>query len=250
MKLTSKQKISLSIHKIISFVFFPILFPVLVAWMKHYQGYRIHAIKQLRKEFKDLKKQAKGGLLICPNHLTFIDSLLLIWAFSSPFNYMKNFRTMSWNLPKESHVSANLLYRVICYLGKCLLISTDNIKNKDTMDKASYLINKGEYMMVFPEGTRSVTGRIFTENFVYGVGKLFIDSETENMLCVYIRGDKQLVASKMPEKADRFTINLKLIQPQTSQNGRRAMRDVSNQIIDTLVAMELQYFEGKPDVGQ
>jgi hypothetical protein len=250
MKLTSKQKLSLTIQKYISFVFFPLLFPFLVGWMKHYQGYRIHAIKDLRKQFKGLKKQAKGGLLICPNHLTFIDSLLILWACSSPFNYMKNFRTMSWNLPKESHVSANKLYRVICYLGKCLLISTDNAKNKDTMDKSSYLINKGQYMMVFPEGTRSVTGRIYTENFVYGVGKLFIDSKTENMLCVYIRGDKQIAASKMPEKKERFTINLKLIQPQTAQNGRRAMRDVSNQIIDTLVAMESQYFEGKSVVRQ
>ncbi len=243
MILTNKQKVSLKIQKYFSFVFFPILFPFLVWWMKHYQGYRIHAIKDLRKQFKDLKKQAKGGLLVCPNHLTFIDSILLTWAFSSPLSYMKNFRTMSWNLPKESHVSANYLYRIICYLGKCLLIYTDNKNNKDTMDKASYLINKGQYMMVFPEGTRSKTGRIYTENFVYGVGKLFLDSETENMLCVYIRGDKQKAASKMPEKKERFSIALKLIQPQSTQKGRRAMRDVSNQIIDTLVAMESDYFE-------
>jgi hypothetical protein len=65
------------------------------------------------------------------------------------------------------------------------------------------------------------------------------------MLCVYIRGDKQQVASKMPEKKDRFTIKLKLIEPKTTQKGRRAMRDVSNQIIDTLVGMESDYFDEK-----
>ena len=113
------------------------------------------------------------------------------------------------------------------------------------MQKASHLISKGQYMMVFPEGTRSVTGRIYTENFVYGVGKLFLDSQTEHMLCVYIRGDQQQVATKMPAKKDRFTIQLKLIQPKSSQKGRRAMREVSNQIIDTLVEMEAQHFDEK-----
>ncbi|TDR22557.1 lysophospholipid acyltransferase family protein [Marinicella litoralis] len=241
MNIALKHRIQLTMQKSVALVCFPLLFSMVIIWFKFFKKYQIKDMKAVRQQFKQIKQNNPDGLLVCPNHLTFIDSMILIWAFGSPWSYLRSFRTMCWNLPKASHVKESKLYRAICYLGKCILIEPDTKASKLTMDKASYLLNKGQYVMVFPEGTRSNTGRINTENFIYGVGKLHIDSGLKQLLCVYLRGDAQQTASKMPKQAEQFTVTLKLITAETEQHGRRAMRDVATQMIDSLVAMEAQY---------
>ena len=109
------------------------------------------------------------------------------------------------------------------------------------MDKASHLLNSGQYVMVFPEGTRSQTGTVNTEDYIYGVGKLHVDSEPNELLCVYLRGKNQTTSSKMPAKSERFTIQMQLVTITTELTGRRAMRDVSAQMIEQLVKMEANY---------
>lgn len=220
----------------------PVLYFLVVLWMKYIQNYRIKDIKSIRRRFKDITQQNRTGLLICPNHLTYIDSLLLAWAFASLGSYMANFRTFCWNLPNARNVQESLLYRVICYLGKCILIDEDPQKAKQTMHKAAYLLHHGQYVMIFPEGRRSKTGRVDTENHVYGVGKLHMDSHLTEVLCVYLRGEHQQSASKMPAKGERFNVNMQLQTIDNEQQGRRAMRTAANQIITTLEHMEDHYF--------
>jgi len=245
MHINLKDRVQLQVQKWVSLLVFPLLFSILIFWLKFIKKYRIQNLKAIRQQFKQIKQSSPNGLLICPNHLTFLDSMILMWAFSTPWSYLMNFRTLCWNLPKASHVKASKLYRAICFLGKCILIEADTKASKLTMDKASYLLNKGHYVMVFPEGTRSKTGKINTENFIYGVGKLHIDSGLKQLLCVYLRGKSQTTASKMPKNSEQFTINMQLLEASSEQTGRRAMRAVATQMIDTLVEMESQYYAVK-----
>lgn len=243
MKLSKKQSLLLKVQQASCFLFLPVLFPMIIFWMKYIQKYRINNIKKIRGDFKRLVRERKAGLLVCPNHLTYIDSMLLMWAFGSPLFYLRNFKSMCWNLPKSAHVKESILYRVICYLGKCIPISTQLSESKLAMKKATSLLQEGHYMMVFPEGTRSKTGRINTETFIYGVGQMHIDSKFNDLLCVYIRGAHQRLASKMPIKSERFDINMQLVSPVSESRGRRAMRDVAGQIINHLVSMEKSKFK-------
>ncbi len=245
MNIFNRKRLKLSSQKTISLLFFPVLYPTLVCWLRWVRKYRIKDLKSVRKQFKQIKQNHPGGLLVCPNHLTYIDSIILIWAFATPWSYFSNYRTMCWNLPKASNVQESWLYRSICYLGKCLLIPDDLQQAQATMEDASYLLNTGQYVMVFPEGTRSHTGRINTENYVYGVGKLHADSPQSELLCVYLRGDKQQKASKMPKKSEQFSIQLKLVSISTELSGRRAMRDVATQMIDHLSRMETAYMDSQ-----
>ncbi|KAA3639087.1 MAG: hypothetical protein DWP95_11190 [Proteobacteria bacterium] len=238
MKLINKQRWPLTIQKAIAYICFPLLYVLVVLWMKYIQKYRINDIRQVRQQFKQIAQQNPSGLLICPNHLTYIDSLLLAWAFSSLGNYMLHFRTFCWNLPNARNVQESVLYRVICYLGKCILIDEDPEKAQQTMRKAAFLLHHGHYVMIFPEGRRSQSGRVDTENYIYGVGKLHMDSHLDQVLCVYLRGEKQQAATKMPHKGERFDIRLQLQTIDNEQQGRRAMRAAAQQIISTLARME------------
>lgn len=251
MNIKPKQRGLLVIQQLVAYLSFPLLYFLVVLWMKYIQKYRIRDMKQIRRRFKNIKAQNPNGLLICPNHLTYIDSLLLVWAFSSLGSYLLTFKTVCWNLPNARNVQESLLYRVICYLGKCILIDEDPEKAKQTMSKAAYLLDHGHYVMIFPEGRRSTSGRVDTENHIYGVGKLHTDSHLKQVLCVYMRGEQQQTASKMPDRGDTFNIKMQLQTIDTNQQGRRAMRTAANTIINTLSHMEADYFAAdKADAGQ
>jgi len=242
MKLTRRQIWPMAVQKVIAYLCMPLLYFLVVLWMKYIKNYRIHELRSIRRQFKQISQQNPSGLLICPNHLTYIDSLLLAWAFSSMGSYLLRFRTFCWNLPNARNVQESALYRVICYLGKCILIDEDPEKAKQTMNKAAYLLHHGHYVMIFPEGRRSKNGRVDSENYIYGVGKLHMDSHLSQVLCVYLRGDKQQAATKMPGKGERFNIRMKLQTIDSEQQGRRAMRAAASQIIHTLEQMEAEFF--------
>jgi 1-acyl-sn-glycerol-3-phosphate acyltransferase len=226
----------------LSFLFFPFLFFVVWFWMAFVQRYRIQDLNAVRKQYRAITQKHKGSILLCPNHLTFLDSLILIWALVPPWRYCLTFRRFPWNLPKEAHVENNRLYRFICYLGKCICIPTDKDKSKQVMKKALYLTHHHQDLMIFPEGTRSKTGRINTSNYIYGVGQLMIDSPSLTVVSVYLRGRHQEKDSDFPKKGETFNISLQVLHPSTDKKGLRAMRDMASQLIDQLVLMEEDHF--------
>ncbi len=238
----SMNKMGLWFQQLICFLLFPLLYLLCIFWMKYVRKYRINNLSEIRDQYRKICQANANGLLVCPNHLTFIDSMLLIWAFASPWQYSTHFRSLCWNLPKASHVKESWVHRVVCYLGKCLLIEKELSASKQTMSTASKLLQKGHHIMVFPEGTRSDTGRVNEKNFVYGVGQLHIDSELPQVLMVYLRGKQQLKATKLPVKGEHFTIDMKLVEIQSDQKGRRAMRDVAGKMIGALVELEELYW--------
>lgn len=237
-----KNRVGLLFQQVICFLLFPLLYVLCIFWMKYVRKYRINNMDDIRAAYQKICHSHAKGLLVCPNHLTFIDSMLLIWAFGSPWHYSKNFRSLCWNLPKASHVKESWVHRVVCYLGKCLLIEKELSASKQTMSTASHLLQKGHHIMVFPEGTRSDTGRVNDKNFVYGVGQLHLDSELPQVLMVYLRGKQQIKATKLPVKGEQFTIDMKLVEIHSDQKGRRAMRDVASKMIGALIELEQLYW--------
>ena len=225
-----------------------LLYPLLWVWVFFIRCYRIDDLKNIRNEFKAIKNQISGPLILCPNHLTYIDSILLIFAFGSLWDYFWNFRTCSWNFPKTEHTKNNLLYKTICYLGKCIFFDLNNATEqpKQTMQKAKYLLSRGEYILFFPEGHRSIDGLVDTKNFAYGVGKLITEVPNVTVLCVYLRGSSQKTRSNFPNKHDRFYCKLNLITPEVPNiiinNNLRNYREISRTIVQTLAKMEQDYF--------
>src|SRR5579885_3587217 len=74
----------------------------LILFMKVFLRYRIQGLNEIRAGFRELTK-SKEPLLICSNHLTYIDSVLLIYALGNHWWYLFNFRCLSWNLPAREY---------------------------------------------------------------------------------------------------------------------------------------------------
>ena len=153
----------ISAVKIQSYVCWLLLLPfggflVLLMLLK---GYRIKNIRETRAEFKKIIAENKGRpLLICSNHLTFIDSALIIWGLASNWWFVRNYRVFPWNLPAGDFFKKKLKYHLTLYLTKCIFIHRDGTgEHKNAiLGLCRFLLKRGHTVLVFPEGQRSRKG--------------------------------------------------------------------------------------------
>jgi hypothetical protein len=222
----------------------------LVFLMRWVRGYRIAELRSLRRKFARIVADGRP-LLICANHLTFIDSALMIWAFGSNWRYFFRFREFSWNLPAGDFFKKRLHFRLVAYLSKCIFIHRDGTKeHKDgVLAQCHWLLRRGEIISIFPEGRRSRIGRCVRERITDGVGKLLAAKPGCRALCVYLRGDKQTTFSDYPAKGSVLRLRLRLITPRTSASGRSAYADLAGQVADTIATLEREHFaeHGAPE---
>lgn len=224
---------------------------LLILLMKIWRGYKIENIKEIRNHFREIweeKQRTKSPLIICANHLTFIDSALIIWALASNFWYLFNYKAFTWNLPAGDFFKKKLHYHLTLYLTKCIFLDrkgTPAHKNA-VLNLCRYLLEKGNIVLIFPEGQRSRTGIFENERLRFGVGKIITSLENAKVLCIYLRGDKQETFSNYPPKNSRFSLKMKLITPTISEeiSKKRASVEVIKEIGATIKEMENEFFAG------
>lgn len=216
---------------------------VLVRFRGHYT---ISGFRAIRMRFKEITSN-KAPLIVCANHLTLIDSVLMMRAFASPLRYLFSYRLLCWNIPAIENTKKKLSWLIITYLAKCILIERMGSASHTAkiVDKLSWLIPRGELVMLFPEGTRSRSGRIDPHAINYGVGKILQRTPGCRVICVYQRGRRQATFSDFPARGDVIDMDMQVITPRTDAKGRRAISELSNQIINKLQEMEQNYLTKK-----
>jgi hypothetical protein len=221
-----------------------LLWPLALLWMRWLRGYRIDHLAQVRRRARGLLRQAGGAVLICPNHLTWIDSLLVQWAISSPWELLPRFHRFAWNVPEANNFSRNLWLRCTCYLAKCLPIRRGGERGtqRRVLIKLVHLLRGGEAVMLFPEGGRSRAGRVDPRSISYGAGRIANSVPGCRVLCVYLRGEKQQLATLLPQRNQRFRVEFALLRPIAQRPGLRAARETALLIGETLAALEKRHF--------
>jgi len=221
-----------------------ILGPLLIVALK-LMRYRIRNLGLQRAVVRSLLKEHSGPWIICPNHLTMIDSVILAYALAPLYRYMFRYRTLAWNLPEQENFQSNAFLAITCYLTKCIPVNRggDREKMKKTLEKCTYLLSRGESIVVFPEGGRTRTGRVDMDNFSYGVGRLISKIPNCRVMCVYMRGDRQTAYSDIPQFGERFYQKISVMTPHLHDTGLKGQRDCAKQIVEHLARMENEYFE-------
>jgi len=207
--------------------------------------YRVRDLRQVRRTVKALFREHPGPWIICPNHLTMIDSLILQCAMAPLFGYMIRYRWLPWNLPERSNFQKNLFLTLFCYLSKCIPINRGGDRGhiRSTFDRCLYLMRKRESLLIFPEGGRSRTGRVAVEKASYGVGRLVANAPDCRVMCIYLRGDGQETWSGIPRFGERFTMKIEPFEPEMDGKGLKAQRSCALQIVGHLARMEEEYFD-------
>ena len=107
----------------------------------------------------------------------------------------------------------------------------------------TWLLARGQSVVIFPEGGRSRVGRVDRESVTYGVGQVLQAVPGTRVLCVFLRGRGQEAYSDYPARGETFVVRLKRIAPSTVSAGMRGARDLAMQIVGQLSEMETQYFD-------
>ena len=129
-------------------------------------GYRIRNLKQVRHEVADLQREYQGPWLVCPNHLTMIDSALIGYGMMSISGHILGFRKVPWNLPERDNFQRSPFLALLCYLVKCLPVNRGGSREElqRVIEKCRFILGKGQNLMIFPEGGRSRSGRVDRKN--------------------------------------------------------------------------------------
>ncbi|MCF8024343.1 MAG: 1-acyl-sn-glycerol-3-phosphate acyltransferase [Desulfobacteraceae bacterium] len=210
-------------------------------------GYRVRNLVRIRRRVNELMRRHKGPWLICANHLTLIDSFILAYVMFPAYRYMIHFRLVPWNMPEYMNFNRNRVVGGFCYLTKCIPVVRGGDRDvvNLSLEKCVRLLYKGENLMIFPEGTRSRTGRINTSDYTYNVGKWFCNIENVRVMCIYLRGDHQTTYGDFPKFGEKFTVMVEQCRPYTNLRGLRAYRACAGQIIEHLADMEKRYFASR-----
>lgn len=225
----------------------PLWVPIVMGYLRFVRGYRISDLEGVRYEFGRLRRESTAPMLLCANHLTLIDSMIIGWALRSAWGYTKDWDSFAWNTPERTNFAGNRLHVALSYLAKCVPITRGG-KREDTgavLNRVSSLLSRGELALVYPEGGRSRSGRVDAESAAWGVGRIVGAVPGCRVLCIYLRGDAQATWSSFPAKGDTLSLSLACIEPKSDHRGARKSRDLARQIVSKLASMEQEYFDGR-----
>lgn len=204
-------------------------------------GYRIRDLKRVRKKIRRMFLEHDGPWIICPNHLTMIDSIILSYGMASLADHILHFRRVPWNLPERKNFQRSVLLAGLCYLSKCLPVDRGGSREELQLllEKCRWVLERGQNLLIFPEGGRSRTGRVKRENYSYGVGRFVEECHRCRVMLIYLRGDKQQSYSLIPKFGDRFTMVAEVFDPGRMEgSGLRVQREYARRMIDRLAVME------------
>jgi 1-acyl-sn-glycerol-3-phosphate acyltransferase len=225
----------------------PIWLPLTVFLLRFALGYRVDNVDEIRRKYRQIREESDAPLLICPNHLTLIDSFIIAWAINPWWRIALHFNELPWNTPERRNFAATWLSRILIYLAKCVPISRGGERTEvaNVLTRITYLLSRGEVAVLFPEGGRSRTGRVSSDSLAWGVGRIVSALPTCRVVCVYLRGSTQETWGSIPNVGDSFYLDMECIEPKSDFRGARRSRDLANQIVTKLTNLERKYFDDR-----
>lgn len=244
--LDARERRSLALQRGVGRLLAPLWVPLLGGIMRWGLGWRVEEREELRREYARLREEP-GGLLLCANHLTMLDSAVIAWALGSPGFYLRDYAALPWNTPERRHFASTWWKRILVYVMKCVPVTrgSDRREVGRVLARVRHLLAGGETVLVFPEGARSRSGRVDEEAAAYGVGRLLQALPGCRVLCVYLRGDGQETWSTAPRRGERFRVRLACFEPKTDHGGMRGSLDLARQIVRRLAELEREHFDGR-----
>ena len=247
-----RDSAALDIQRFVSYCLMTVFGPVIVLLFRYRYRYSAHDLTGVRRRFREIRRQHRGPILLCTNHLTMIDSVVQGVILSSLTRYLGHISLLPWNLPERKNFDQSFLWRLTCYLGRCIPVTrgASQEEGRRTQARMRHVLLRGDIISIFPEGKRSRTGRVDDEEFSYAPGQLLSMVPEATVVCVYLRGLSAGGFQNNPVHGERFFVDLEVVKPTSDQKGMRQSRDFARQIIAGLKSMEDRFFASDLAAGQ
>ncbi len=231
-----RQILLLRIQSFLSWIFYVFIGAPLAWLFIKFFSYKVY--------HKERLKGLKPPFILVSNHLTLIDPWFVQCAITFP-GFLRRPWLLVWNLAEQTNYFRGLLAPLIWLSRTIPIIREGTLKEiKLSVGKVINILQNNEAIHIFPEGTRSRSGRI--ENYTTGIGRIYLKVPECTILPVYIRGIENVlpIGSKFPRLFKKIDVVIGEPRKLTSQHkGLRARADISKQIFDILAKMEKEYFE-------
>jgi len=244
MALNTSEQRSMALHHYVAWVNFLWFGPIYIVVLRLIARYRIRDKTLFRDKINHLMAEAGDRpTIICSNHLTLIDSMVITWAICPVVPSLVNFKRVPWHMPEFANFAKNFALKLMCYLGKSIYVKRGggSKERRKSMDQIHWLLDHGHTFCMFPEGGRSRSGRVQTDSATYSVGELIQQHPNAKILTMYIRGDAQKTWGKWPEFGSWIEADIRELKIGEIEAGRKGARDVSVRIIEELIKLESEY---------
>jgi 1-acyl-sn-glycerol-3-phosphate acyltransferase len=215
--------------------------------MRYAYRYRVRNVAESRRRYQEICRQNPGPLIICANHLTLVDSFVVTWALGSEWWFLRHFSRYPWHVPERKNFANTWYDYLLTYMVKCAPVErgASRAEVSKLMGRLEYLLEEGQVVFLFPEATRSRTGRVQIDSPAHGVGRLINALPGCKAVMVYLRGDGQETWGDTPIRGDTFYVDVELVEFKSEQRGIRRSHDLAQQTVLHLQKMEERYFAAR-----
>jgi len=244
MALNKREQRNLALHHYVAWVNFLWFGPIYILVLRFIARYRIRNKSDFREKVDQLMAEAGNRpTIICSNHLTLIDSMIITWAICPVLSSLQNFKRVPWHMPEFANFAKNFALKLMCYLGKSIYVKRGGgaKERRKSIDQIHWLLDNGHTFCMFPEGGRSRSGRVQSDSATYSVGELIQQHPKAKILTMYIRGDAQKTWGKWPEFNTSIEADIRELKIDEIEQGRKGARDISIRIIEELIKLEAEY---------
>ena len=183
-----------------------------------------HTVFPLRVNGKENLPE-KGPFILCPNHTSYLDGLILASSLDSSALFKTYFLGFAAYLKHPLIVWTNKLLR---------LIPIDTASSlMDSLKMCAFILGESKILCMFPEGIRSTNGKL--GEFKRGVG-ILVKELNVPVVPVYIRGTYEAwpFFKRLP-KLNKLSLSFgKLLTPGELASGGEYKVDIYKNIVDNL----------------
>lgn len=177
---------------------------------------------------------ADGSAVLCANHLSFFDSVLLMMAFDRPVYF----------IGKADYLDSWKTRRLFPALGMIPIDRDNGTRAMLALDAAAAILRGGALLCVFPEGTRSRDGHL--HRGYIGAARLATTVGCP-ILPVGIVGTREIQppGTRLPRPGRRCSISIgtPLVATDVGPNSRRsAARALTNELMERIAELSGQRY--------
>jgi 1-acyl-sn-glycerol-3-phosphate acyltransferase len=176
-----------------------------------------------------------------------VDSFIVTWALGTGWWFLGHFSKVPWHVPERTNFATTWYNSLLIYIMKCVPVVRGASRAEISLliARLEYLLKIGEAVFLFPEATRSRTGRVQTDSPAHGVGRLINAVPECRILMVYLRGDHQETWGERPVRDESFYIDISFVELKSELRGMRRSQDFAQQTVNRLQQMEERYFASR-----
>jgi 1-acyl-sn-glycerol-3-phosphate acyltransferase len=175
-----------------------------------------------------------GPAVLCPNHLSFFDSILMIMALDRPVYFVG----------KADYLDSWKTRRLFPAMGMIPIERDNGARAMLALDTAAEVLREGALLCVFPEGTRSRDGHL--HRGYIGAARVAITVGCP-ILPVGIVGTREIqppgARLPRPGRACSISIGAPLVAGDVGVNSRRSVaRALTNEVMERIAELSGQHY--------